>query len=67
MLRALAGHLADIVRQGQRDGSVRADTEPEPTAWLLISLLAARPLRDAAMPAGLEPAVAGLAARMLSS
>jgi AcrR family transcriptional regulator len=66
-LRTLAGHLADIVRQGQQDESVRADIPPEPTAWLLISLLAARPLRDAAMPAGLEPTVAGLAARMLSS
>lgn len=64
-LRALAGHLADIVRRGQRDGSVRADVDPEPAAWLLVCVLAAGPLRAAAMPARLEPAVAELAARLL--
>ena len=45
VLRALARHLADIVRQGQQDGSVRADITPEPAAWLLVSVLAAGPLR----------------------
>ena len=66
VLRALARHLADIVRRGQQDGSVRADIDPEPAAWLLVSVLAARPLCGGAMPAGLEPAIAGLAARLLS-
>jgi AcrR family transcriptional regulator len=66
VLRALAGHLADIVRRGQQDGSVRTDVDPEPAAWLLISVLAAGPLRARAMPAGDEPAVAALTARLLS-
>jgi AcrR family transcriptional regulator len=66
ILRTLAGHLADIVRRGQQDGSVRADLGPEPAAWLLVSLLASGPLRAAAMPAGLEPAIAGLVGCLLS-
>lgn len=66
VLRTLAGHLADIVRRGQADGSVRADIDPEPAAWLLVSLLAAAPLRRAGLPAGLEPAVTELAGRLLS-
>jgi AcrR family transcriptional regulator len=66
VLRALAGHLADIVRRGQQDGSVRTDVDPEPAAWLLVSVLAAGPLRAQAMPAGYEPAVAELTARLLS-
>lgn len=64
-LRALAGHIADIVRRGQLDGSVRRDVDPEATSWLLVSVLAADRLRANAMPAGLEPAVAELAARLL--
>jgi AcrR family transcriptional regulator len=66
ILRTLAGHLADIVRRGQRDGSVRADLDPEPAAWLLVSLLAAGPLLAAAMPVGLEPAIADLVGRLLN-
>jgi AcrR family transcriptional regulator len=66
LLRALAAHLADIVRRGQQDGSVRADIDPGAAAWLLVSLLATRPLRDRAMPGGREPAVAELAGRLLS-
>jgi hypothetical protein len=66
VLRALAQHLADLVRRGQQDGSVRAGLAPEAVAWLLISVLAARPVRQAAMPAGLEAQVAGLAAGMLT-
>jgi AcrR family transcriptional regulator len=65
VLRTLAWHLADLVRRGQQDGSVRAGLAPEPAAWLLISVLAGRPLRQAAMPAGLEPQVADLAAGIL--
>jgi AcrR family transcriptional regulator len=66
LLRALAAHLADIVRRGQQDGSVRGDIDPGAAAWLLVSVLATRPLRDHAMPGGQEPAVAQLAARLLS-
>ena len=66
VLRTLAGHVADIVRRGQQDGSVRADIDPDPAGWLLVSLLAARPLTGTAMPAGLEPALADLVGRLLS-
>src|SRR5215469_2743811 len=46
----LAGHLADVLRQGQADGTIRADADPEAAAWLLLSVLASRPFRTAAMP-----------------
>jgi AcrR family transcriptional regulator len=48
--RILAGHLADVLRQGQADGTIRADADPEAGAWLLLSVLASRPFRTAAMP-----------------
>ena len=61
--RVVAAHLADLVRRGQGDGSVRDDVNPEAAAWLLLSVLATRPLRAGAMPGadGLEPDVGGLA------
>jgi AcrR family transcriptional regulator len=49
ILRMLAGHLADLLRRGQADGDIRADLDAEAGAWLILSVLAARPLR-AAMP-----------------
>jgi AcrR family transcriptional regulator len=48
--RILAGHLADVLRQGQADGTIRADADPAAGAWLLLSVLASRPFRTAAMP-----------------
>ncbi len=48
--RTLAGHLADLLRQGQADGTIRADADPGVTAWLLLSVLSSRPFRTAAMP-----------------
>ena len=60
-VRAVAVHLADLVRHAQAKGSVRHDTDPEAAAWLLLSVLSARRLRAAAMPPGLEPAVTALA------
>jgi AcrR family transcriptional regulator len=66
VLRTLAGHVADIVRRGQQDGSVRGDIDPESAAWLLVSLLAASPLTGAAMPAERKPAIAELTGRLLS-
>lgn len=48
--RALAGHLAGLIRQGQAEGSIRPGANPEAAAWLLLSVLSARPLRAAAMP-----------------
>jgi hypothetical protein len=59
-VRAVAAHLADLVRRAQADGGVRADADPEAAAWLLLSVLSARRLRTVAMPAGLEPAVISL-------
>jgi AcrR family transcriptional regulator len=63
--RVVADHLADLVRRGQGDGSVRGDVNPEAAAWLLLSVLATRPLRAGAMAdAGrVEPDVGGLALR----
>jgi AcrR family transcriptional regulator len=60
-IRAVAGHLADLVRRAQAEGSVRAGADPEAAAWLLLSVLSARRLRGAAMPDSLEPAVTALA------
>jgi AcrR family transcriptional regulator len=59
--RALAAHLTDLIRRAQADGGVRPEVDPEAAAWLLLSVLAAGPLRAAAMPAGLEPAITELA------
>jgi len=64
--RVVAGHLADLVRRGQQDGSVRADVNPAAAAWLILSVLSARPLRAGAMAdESLEPDVGGLALRAL--
>ena len=49
-IRTVASHLADLLRRGQADGDIRADLDPEPAAWLLLSVLSARPFRTAAMP-----------------
>ncbi|HUK69364.1 MAG TPA: helix-turn-helix domain-containing protein [Streptosporangiaceae bacterium] len=64
--RAIAAHLADLIQRARADGSVRPDTDPEAAAWLLLSVLSARRLRAAAMPADLEPAVTALALRALA-
>jgi len=49
ILGTLAGHLTDLFRRGQDDGDIRSDLDAEAGAWLVLSILAARPLR-AAMP-----------------
>jgi AcrR family transcriptional regulator len=64
---AVATHLADLVQRAQADGSIRPDADPSAAAWLLLSVLSARRLRAAAMPAGLEPAVTALALDALAS
>lgn len=33
----LVQDIAEIVREGQREGTVRADTDPEQTAWMIVS------------------------------
>jgi hypothetical protein len=76
-VRAVAGHLADLIRRGQAGGGAATPgtatpgtgapgTDPEAAAWLLLSLLAARRLREAAMPPRLEPAVADLVLRAIA-
>ena len=65
-LRAVAGHLADLIRHAQSAESVNPDADPEAAAWLLLSVLSARRLRAAAMPEGTEPAVTALALRSLA-
>jgi AcrR family transcriptional regulator len=60
-IRAVAAHLAGLIQRAQADGSIRPDADPSAAAWLLLSVLSARRLRTAAMPAGLEPAVTALA------
>jgi AcrR family transcriptional regulator len=64
--RAVAGHLADLIRRAQAEGGIRADADPEAAAWLLLSVLSARRLRAAAMPDSLEPEVTVLALQALA-
>ena len=64
--RAIAAHLADLIRRAQADGDANPDTDPEAAAWLLLSVLSARRIRAAAMPPSLEPAVTALALRALA-
>ncbi len=49
-LRAIAAHLADLIRRAQADGSIRPDADPEAAAWLVLSVLSARRLRADTMP-----------------
>ncbi len=65
--RTIADHLADLIRRGQADGDIRADLDPEPAAWLVLSVLATRAFRMAVMPGqgGLEDGVAALALQAL--
>jgi len=64
--RVIAGHLADLLRRGQAGGDIRPELDPEPAAWLLLSVLATRSLRAAAArPAGVEAGVADLTLRTL--
>jgi AcrR family transcriptional regulator len=64
--RAVAAHLADLIRHAQDAGDINPDADPQAASWLLLSVLSARPLRVAAMPAGLEPAIGDLALRALA-
>jgi AcrR family transcriptional regulator len=66
--RTIAGHLADLIRRGQADGDIRADLDPEPTAWLLLSVLSTRAFRAAVAPGPdrVEDGVTALALRLLA-
>jgi AcrR family transcriptional regulator len=59
--RAIAAHLTDLVQRAQAEGGIRPDADPQAAAWLLLSVLSARRLRAAAMPADLESSVTALA------
>jgi AcrR family transcriptional regulator len=48
--RTIADHLADLIRRGQADGDIRADLDPGPVAWLLLSVLSTRAFRTAVAP-----------------
>ena len=48
--RTIAGHLSDLIRRGQADGDIRAGLDPEPAAWLVLSVLSTRAFRAAVMP-----------------
>lgn len=65
--RTIAGHLADLIRRGQADGDIRAGLDPEPTAWLLLSVLSTRAFRAAVAPGPgrVEDGVTALALRLL--
>ncbi|MEV6480776.1 TetR/AcrR family transcriptional regulator [Streptomyces sp. NPDC051576] len=45
-----ADTFAELVREGQREGTLRRDLEPQAAAWWLLSLLHARTFRAAFMP-----------------
>lgn len=51
-VRAVTGHLADLVRRGQADGGIPAGVDPEAAAWVLLSIVATRNLRAALVPDG---------------
>ena len=67
-VRAVAGHLADVIREGQAAGDVRPDVDPAAAAWLVLSLMSSQPFRAAAMPetGDLEDGVAALLMRTLA-
>ena len=66
--RTIADHLADLIRRGQADGDIRADTDPEPAAWLLLSVLSTRAFRAVVTPGHdrVETGVTALALRLLA-
>jgi AcrR family transcriptional regulator len=65
-VRAVAAHLANLIRHAPARGEVSPGADPEAAAWLLLSVMSARRLREAAMPASLEPGGAELALQALA-
>lgn len=67
--RTIADHLADLIRRGQADGDIRADTDPGPVAWLLLSVLSTRAFRTAVAPDHdrVEDGITALALRTLGA
>jgi AcrR family transcriptional regulator len=69
-VRRIAQALADLLRQGQAAGELRVSVDADAAAWLLISLISARPLRLAALPSDarerLERELAAMATGLLT-
>jgi AcrR family transcriptional regulator len=65
--RTIADHLADLIRRGQADGDIRADLDPGPAGWLLLSVLSTRAFRTAVAPDHdrVEDGITALALRLL--
>lgn len=65
--RAVAEHLADLIRRAQSDGDVDGAVDADAAGWLLLSFLAGRPARAAVMPnrERLEQRVSALALGVL--
>jgi len=65
--RTIADHLADLIRRGQAEGAIRASLDPEPAAWLLLSVLSTRAFRTvvAPEPGRVEDGVTALALGLL--
>jgi AcrR family transcriptional regulator len=65
--RTIADHLAGLIRRGQADGDIRADLDPGPVAWLLLSVLSTRAFRTTVAPdgEGVEVGITSLVVGML--
>jgi AcrR family transcriptional regulator len=65
--RAVAQAVAELLRSGQAEGTVRSDLDPEVGAWWLLSFLASSGMRAATMPdrARVEGELAAMAIRAL--
>jgi AcrR family transcriptional regulator len=66
-VRAVAGHLADLIRRAQADGDLRPGADPEAAAWLVLSVLSGHRLRATVMPPSLEPEVTALVLQALAA
>jgi len=64
----LAAALTEVVIEGQRQGELRADLDPQAAAWLVLSFLAAHRFRSTVMPdrARLEEHIAAMTLRTLT-
>ena len=63
----VAEAMADILRRGQTDGSIRTDASPEYLAWLVVSLIHARQFRRSHTPESGAVLEADLLARTLDA
>lgn len=64
--RTIADHLAGLIRRGQAEGDIHAGLDPEPAAWLLLSLLSTRAFRSVVAPDHVEDGITALALGVLT-